>query len=264
MSRVEKVVPHAPDSGGDRAHHHTLGSPIAFRPSPLDSLPIAQVRQDVLADHRVVSREMDPASLAAYKMLRTRLLHRIRDRNCTSLAITSCAAGDGKTTTAINLSLSLSEEINQRVVLVDLDLRRPGLHEFFGLAPKAGLTEYLLGEADLSAVLLRPAERLFVVPTITPMWNSSENIHAPRMQLFIEKIRALDPAAIVVYDLPPLLASDDFFAFSPQVDGFLLVVADGKTPKSALLEAWEMLDTDKLLGVMLNMSDARLKPYYYY
>ena len=264
MSRIENVIARSAGERSDTARQRYRAAPAAFRPSPLDTLPIARTRDDVLADHRVVSSSMEPAARAAYKMLRTRLLHRMRERNCTSFAVTSCASGDGKTTTAINLSLSLSEEINQRVVLVDLDLRRPSLCELFGLAPRVGLTEYLLGDAELKDILFRPFERLVVVPTITPMGNSSENIHAPRMQHFIDEIRSLDAAAIVVYDLPPLLASDDFFAFSPHVDGYLLVVADGKTPKSALVEAWEMLDTEKLFGIVLNLSDARMKPYYYY
>src|SRR5690606_23807087 len=175
-----------------------------------------------------------------------------------------CASGDGKTTVSVNLSINLSEEINQRVVLVDLDLRRPCLHDLLVVEPRAGLSDYLAGNAQPKDILLRPSDRLIVVPTIHPMWNSSENIHSPRMQQFIDTMRSLDPNAIIVYDLPPLLASDDFLAFAPHVDSVLLVVAEGKTPRSALLEAWEMIDTDKLIGVMLNMSDARPKPYYYY
>lgn len=264
MSRVEPVIPRSPGPATDRSPHRRRDSPRSLEPSPLDSVPIETLEREILGEHRVVSPAMPPVARAAYKMLRTRVLHRMRERNFSSFAVTSCAPGDGKTTTAVNLAISISEEINQRVVLVDLDLLRPSVHKFLGLMPKAGLSEYLAEKAALKDILLRPLPRLIVVPTITPMWNSSENVHSPRMQLFIENIQALDPSAIIIYDLPPLLASDDFLAFSPHVDGVLLVVAESKTPRAAVLEAREMIDTDKLLGVMLNRSDARMKPYYYY
>ncbi|HEX9876449.1 MAG TPA: CpsD/CapB family tyrosine-protein kinase [Gammaproteobacteria bacterium] len=260
MSKIEMALRSAKLARNRR--YAITPPPQQFRESDFDNIPIVAPDADILFENRVLTPATDSLAHAAYKMLRTRVLQRMRSDGLTSLAITSCAAGDGKTITAVNLAISLSEEMNQRVVLVDLDLRRPNLDQRLGLSPKHGLSDYLRGDVSLADILLRPFERLILVPTTTPVWNSSENLNSPRMKTFTEEIQSMDTSALIVYDLPPMLASDDFLSFSPQVDAVLLVIAERKTPRSALKEARGMIDAAKLIGVVLNMSDAKLAAYY--
>ena len=105
-------------------------------------------------------------------------------------------------------------------------------------------------------------ERLVVLPAGRPTPNSSELLSSPKMAALVNELKSRYPSRIIVFDLPPMLSTDDALAFSPYVDAALLVVEDGGTTKDELVRAVEMLGDTALLGTVLNKAQ-QLQPTYY-
>jgi Mrp family chromosome partitioning ATPase len=237
-----------------------LPDPVAF---PIAELGAARLHPQHLASHRVVTDEVSGAS-AAYKMLRTRVLQRMRRNGWKSLAVTGTCPNEGKSLTAINLSISLARDLETSVVLTDLDLRKPSLHRHLGLRPPYSIHDYLRGAAPITKVAVRPGfERLGVILNDRPVRDSSEILASPMAGRLVETLEA-GPDRIAVFDLPPVLASDDMLAFSPHVDAVLMVLAPGRTKRGDLTKAFRLIEDMNLVGVVLNKSWEDVAPYYYY
>lgn len=222
----------------------------------------------VLADNNILPQITDPGALRGYKILRTRLLRRLEANQWHSFAVTGATPGEGKTLTAINLAMALAQDSNTWVVLVDLDLQRPRVASYLGInnsLGERGLTDYLLGDATFEQIMYSPTgvDRLAFIPNFQSAANASDLLTSPRMGELVQALEAEMPRRIVIFDMPPVLASDDVLAFSPQVDGMLLVVAEGLTTRDALKSAKSMLQEMNLLGVVLNRSEAQDDAAYY-
>lgn len=218
---------------------------------------------DVLRENRVLLSSENNASAAAYKMLRTQVLQRMRENNWNALGITSCRAGEGKSLTAINLAISLASVVNYTVLLVDADLRRPKLHEYLGYLPSHGLDDYLLDEMPLKDILVNPQiDRLVILPGHNPVANSSELLSSPKMISLVEDLKTRYASRLLIFDLPPLLSTDDALAFSPFIDAVLLVLEQGATSRDELKRARKLLSDSNLLGTVLNKSDEKNPGYY--
>jgi Mrp family chromosome partitioning ATPase len=147
---------------------------------------------------------------------------------------------------------------------VDLDLRRPKLASYFGLTAGKGISDYLLGNAKLSDCLVNPGlERLVIMPGGKPLYSSSEALTSQKMRSLANEFKTRYTDRLVIYDLPPLLASDDSLVFLPQLDATLLVIQDGKTRVGEIQRAMELLEGCNLLGTVLNKSsEGDQHPYY--
>lgn len=224
-----------------------------------------QVSRDLLEQNRVLTALQDNEFVAPYKVLRTQVVHRLRERGWQSLAVTGPSKGVGKTLTAVNLAVSLARSANYSVYLVDLDLARPSVHAIFGYQPKYDVVDHLVKSVPLEQVAFNPGlERLTVIPCNRTHENSSELLSSHQMQQFMTGLKGSNPARIVVCDLPPLLVSDDVLAFSPFVDSILLVVEDGKTTREDLSRALELIKNENLLGAVLNKSSDPIASNYAY
>jgi protein-tyrosine kinase len=230
-----------------------------FQPFALD--------ERVLEENRVLPKVTDYAALRAYKILRTRLLRRLEANQWTSFAVTGVTAGEGKTLTALNLALALAQDVNTCVFLVDLDLQRPRIASYLGMSNlhgEKGLSDYLLGDESMDNIIYSPdIERFAVIPNFQPLQQSSELLASPRMLELLRMLENEMPRRIVIFDMPPILASDDVLAFAPQLDGVLLVVGEGATSRDSLRSAKEVLAEMNLLGVVLNRSSERDDNAYY-
>ncbi len=227
-----------------------------FRSAPVD--PEAMERNHILL------RVHDVAISRAYKILRTRVLRRLSANNWATLGITGTAAGEGKSLTAVNLALALAQDVNTWVTLVDLDLQRPQLGSYLGMTYEHGLTDYLTGQVELDQIVYDiGVKRLAVIPNATSVESSSELLSSPRMADFVNALESQSPRRVVIYDMPPLMVTDDVLAFAPRVDSFLLVVSQGQTARRTLANAKEVLSELNLMGVVLNRSTERNdSPYY--
>ena len=206
----------------------------------------------------------DPAAERSYKILRTRLQQQLEVSDGHAIAITSAGAGEGKTLTAINLAIVLARDVNSWVFLVDLDLQRPQMATYLGMSFDKGLSDYLGGQASFDDIVYEiGVDRLAVIPNARPLEQSSELLGSPRMQELCRSLATEVPRRIVIFDMPPLLLSDDVIKFMPNVDGLLFVVAEGRTQRATLQQAREIMPEEKLIGIMLNRSAEREKSGYY-
>jgi capsular exopolysaccharide synthesis family protein len=174
-----------------------------------------------------------PKSLAAeqYRQLRTRLSHTEGGSNLRTVLITSPQKGEGKSITAANLALTMAQELQRRVVIIEADLRKPSLQQLFGLPSGPGLSEYLVGAAELKDVMrFLPDHNLTVIPAgVTPA-NPAELLGSTAMRRLLDQLRTRFDR--VILDTPPVLPLADVAVLAPLVDGTLLVVRAGVTPST--------------------------------
>ena len=218
-----------------------------------------------LAENRLVAHDNSSALADTFRLLRTQVLHRMTAKGASTLAVCSANSGEGKSLVACNLAISLALNVDRSVLLVDLDLRRPSIIGYFGIEPPYGLGDYLQERRPLADCLLRPGiERLVLLPTLRPLQLSSEILSSPRMRSLAEELRTRYPDRIVIYDMPPLLATDDFISFAPLIESALLVVEENKTPKPDIRRCLELIPPEKLVGSVLNKTKTRDGGYHYY
>lgn len=221
--------------------------------------------EESLIKNRIVAAQPDAPERSMYKVLRTRVLQRLRASQWNVIGITGTGPGEGKTVTAINLAYSLAQDVNHKVILVDLDLRRPSVHTYLGIEPEYDLSNYLRGSNDLDEILVRPDEnRLAVLTNQTTYKDSSEVLSSPELGALVQRLRNLGPKTITIFDLPPALAGDDVLAFSPLIDAILLVVAEGTCRREYLAETNELLKDTNILGAILNKSREKTPSGGYY
>lgn len=211
--------------------------------------------QDVRRMHeeRIIADSVGHPVSDTYSLLRTQVLQRMRANNMTSLAVTSPESGAGVTTTAANLALAIALDVNQTVLLVDLNLRDPGLHRKFHLTPHAGIDDYLRGEAELRDCLISPGvPRLVILPARMLHSEAAEVLSSPRMAALARELRSRYPDRIIIYDMPPLIPSGDTLGFLPNVEAILLVARSGKTTKAEIEKSASLLGTKPIVGTLLN------------
>jgi protein-tyrosine kinase len=243
----------APDSGMAAANANK------FKQVPLDAQSMER--------YCVLPEIEDQSALRAYKILRTRVLQRMVSNNWYSVAVTGATSGEGKTLTAINLAMALAQDVNTWVFLVDLDLQRPQIANYLGMEYGKGLGDYLSGDGALGlqniCYNVAGIERLAVIPNSRALQHSSELLVSPAMHTLSQELSAETPRRIVIFDMPPLLASDDVLAFAPQVDGLLLVLAEGISARATLQKCKQLIGNTNLIGVVLNRSsESNESPYY--
>jgi protein-tyrosine kinase len=269
MGRIEKAL----SKVAKESSSHDKDSPVPISGSvdaaaddiDFSKLPNLTPDQECLIKNRIVAAQPDAPARAVYKVLRTRVLQRLRTSNWNVLGVSGTGPGEGKTMTAINLAYSLAQNVNHRVILVDLDLRRPSIHSYLGIAPKHDLTKFLNGSEKLADILVRPGEsRLAILTNQTTFRDSSEVLSSPKLVSMIHQLRNLGPKTITVIDLPPILAGDDVLAFSPLIDALLLVVAQGTCRRDHLVQVQELLHDTAILGAVLNRSREKSATSGYY
>ena len=276
MSIIEEAVRKTSEQHNrvppDPVSQHSRVRRLAPAPAPADVSQAKRFKQialdpTVLERNCVLPGVSDPAATRSYKILRTRVMRRLEAQGWRSFGVTGLSPGDGKTLTAINLAISLAQNVNTCVFLVDLDLRRIQVARSLGITPsgnEAGLSDFLMGDASVDDIIYSPGiERLAVIPNFQPIPDSSEMLGTARMAELLQALERETPRRIIIFDLPPLLASDDVIAFAPQIDGMLLVVSEGSTNRAALESAKETLSEMNLVGVVLNKSAETSDTDYY-
>jgi capsular exopolysaccharide synthesis family protein len=229
--------------------------------------PELQLDTGVMARERIVLGlpPLEGAEIA-YKMLRTRVLKTMRSNGWSSIIVTSPNKGAGKSVTSINLAVSLAREENLSIYLVDTDLRRPSLHNYLGVEDvSCDLTQYLAGKAGLQDIIVRSdVQRLYFVLNTTQHKHSAELLTSQKMKQFVDDLQRRAGKSIIIFDMPPMLMTDDVLAFCPQADAVLLVAAQSGTKRDDLATTLSVLEGSNLLGVVLNKSNEIVDEYGYY
>jgi protein-tyrosine kinase len=254
-----------------RAEGHSALRPVlheAPRAAPEPEAGLAQT-----ATFRATIVELDPHWLAKqhvlpagaggmfgapYKMLRTQVLQRLDQMHANTLAVMSAMPGSGNTLTAINLAIAIAAELGRTALIVDLNLRNPGVHQKLGFEPLLGVEDCLAAGKSLQEVIVRASnyERLAVLPARRPVDQSSELLSSEAATQLIRELRGRYENRVLIFDLPPVLASDDALAFSRAVQAGLLVVSDGRTQRTELQKMMQLLGELPIIGTVLNQAPA--------
>jgi capsular exopolysaccharide synthesis family protein len=216
------------------------------------------------AQSRVVSlSDKDSPAAEAFRLLGVRLRHLRRDRALKKLLITSTIPQEGKSMVSANLSCSLALRADQRVVLVEGDVRRPSLSQKFGLEARQGLCEWLRGERELAQSIYHlDTPGLWIVPAGDDKNNPLELLQTGKVAVLLEQLSSWFDWVII--DSPPVLPLADTSVWARAADGILLVTRRGTTEKRQLERGLEALESQKLIGAVLNhCADPDHSDYYY-
>lgn len=218
---------------------------------------------DVMRERRLIMGLKNDPHADVFRLLRTQVLKQLRDNNWSSLAIVAPTAECGKTFVTANLAIALAMEVNQTVLVVDADLRNPQVAWYFGVDAEKGLLDYLHDDIPVEDLLINPGfERLVVLPGRHTSSVSSELLSLPKMTALVDELKNRYASRIVLFDLPPLLSSDDALLFMPHFDSALLVVEDGKTTPDEVQRSLAILEETNLAGTVLNKVKGATFPRY--
>lgn len=202
----------------------------------------------------------------AYRSLRTQIQYARSEKPVQTILVSSPGPGEGKSTSVTNLAITMAQ-MGSKTILIDSDLRRPVLHSLFDLKRDVGLSNYLVGRAEIEEVI-RPTsvDNLYLISCGILPPNPSELLGSKRMQELIQQLK--NEYDYVLFDSPPLIAVTDAVVMAPWVDGVVLVLRSGKTDRDAAVRAFELLRNVKanVLGTLLNdvLPSYMYGSYYYY
>lgn len=263
MERIQSALAKA-RSARDRKLQS--GNPSATAESgPWQELAEIRLDQIVLDRNRVVA--LQPGQTAAsFDVMRTNLLRTLRANSWTRVAVTSPTPGCGKSTVALNLAFSLARLTDKRVLLVELDLRRPSL---LGMLGQSGGTQFAAGltggQLDMAQVK-RVGPNLALALSARGVASPAELLSAPRTADLIDELEARLRPDVILFDMSPMLAGDDALAFLDQVDCALMVAAAEETTVAEIEKCGkDLAKRTQVLGVVLNkcryMEDEEARPY---
>jgi protein-tyrosine kinase len=231
-----------------------------------ESPKIAQ--EDVVLDNKLVSF-FAPSSMASeqFRRLRTYIIKPGTENSPKTILVTSAMAGEGKSLISINLAIAIATELHSHALIVDCDLRNPSLSRWFGFQEAKGLSDYLTGDASLPDLLVKTSvDKLSILPGGTRYENPVELIGSNKMKSLVADLKARYADRFFILDSSPLLATTEPSVLNEMVDGILLVIKSGDTPRESIQQALKLLDKKKIIGAVLNnmefKTDAMIRRYF--
>ena len=207
-------------------------------------------------------RAIDPYYYEMVKGLRAKVEYKMDTLNLRVLAVSSAVAAEGKTSTAIQLAVNMASTGRKKVLLLDMDLRKPSIAAEMGVASVPGLSEFLSGSVSKEMIL-----RNSVVPGLSVIVGG-KSLSSPADMLAGEKFRTLlrelrEGYDLVILDTPPILPVPDAATIAEQVDAFILLFRFSHTPHQLFRQAIEDLGERKIVGVVLNGEEKKSNKYYH-
>ena len=226
--------------------------------------PVLDVDTEWLQDQRVLPPGAGGPLGGVYKMLRAQVLRRMEQLHANTLAVMSPTAGDGKTLTAINLAIAIAAESARTVLLVDFDLRNPGIHRRFNVQPAIGVEQTLETHQPVQEAMIKIKgyDRLTILPALQRVEHSSEMLSGQAVAALVAELRTRYANRILIFDLPPVLQADDALVFSKHVQAGLIVVNEGSTKREDVVQSLQVLQDTKIVGTVLYGSREMQRNYY--
>jgi len=222
------------------------------------SAALAPAENELLSGHETLSSFAE-----SYRALRTSLLLSSAEHAPRTMLVTSSHPAEGKTTIVANTAISLAQT-GARVVVLDADMRRPRCHKILNVKNETGLSSYLARETTLDSVIQeQEIPNLYVIAAGPVPPNPSELLSSTKLRGLIEELQARFDHVLI--DSPPVINVTDALIISPLVDGVVIVVKSGHTPREAVMRAKQALGdvNAKVLGIVLNCIDLDAESYYY-
>ncbi|MCV9967692.1 CpsD/CapB family tyrosine-protein kinase [Pararhizobium sp. BT-229] len=208
---------------------------------------------DTTFQNRIVTIDRSDPAHAPFDMMRTRVLQTLRQNSWTSIAITSPTASCGKSLVALNLAFSLAHQQDCRTLLVDLNLKQPRIGKMLGVNAPASMEDYLKGDAPIHNIFQRYGENLAVGTNHQPVLFSAELLQSAEATRVLQDLRLRMGPDVILFDMPPMLSSDDVTAFLPNVDCAILVAAAEVSTFDEVDNCERYLsERTNMLGVVLN------------
>ena len=223
------------------------------------------LNEKILRQNRCIGFWPDRPELQHYKMLRTKVSQRMKEKGLRTIMITSIRPGEGKSVTSINLALTFAKAYKQTVLLVDADLRQQSVYRYLGINSNRGLVDYLANEVPLKDLIIWPqVEQLTLISGGDTVHDSAELLDSPRMKSLVTEMKHRYTDRCIIFDSPPLLSGADAMTLVSLVDGVIIVVESGKTTYKEVEEGLELIPKEKRLGLLLNKHAAPQDSYYPY
>ncbi|MDY6971065.1 MAG: polysaccharide biosynthesis tyrosine autokinase [Thermodesulfobacteriota bacterium] len=232
---------------------------IAVKPVFRKREPIAEFDQHLVT-------LLQPKSIAAeqFRKLKATVLKILERKSGSCIMISSAVAGEGKTLTATNLAISIAQEIQQHVLLIDGDLRRPNIHKVLSIEDNMGLSEYLSGDLDLSRFIAKTSvPKLSVLTAGALTTKPAELFSSNKMKELIREVRQRYDDRYIIIDSTPVISTSEPDILARQVDGILFVVRAGKTPREVIKRSLMCFEKEKIMGLVFNEFDIRATGYHY-
>jgi len=204
----------------------------------------------------------DSVDAENFKVLRAQILFPKEGPSPRTIMVTSAFSEEGKSFVAGNLAISIALGINEHVLLVDCDFRRPSLQKTFGFMPCLGLCEYLNGRENLEDLIVNTRiPRLSLLPSGPVPPNPSELLASRKMRSFLEEVRNRYDDRYIIIDAAPSQVTSEASVLAQYVDGIIFVVMAGKSPRETVQKSIENIGRKKILGVVLNGYDQSKRGY---
>jgi protein-tyrosine kinase len=223
------------------------------------------ITQSDLSHKLVVLSAPESIDAENFKLLKAQILFPKNGEVPRTIMVTSSLPGEGKTFVAANLAVSLALGINDYVLLVDCDLRRPSLHEILGCSNTEGLHEYLTGKRELADLLIRTRiEKLSLLTAGSSPSNPAELLSSTMMKEFLEEVKGRYQDRFIIVDVPPSQVTAETNVLANYVDRIIFVVMAQKTPRETIQRSIENLGKKKILGLVFNGYTKAHKSYHKY
>lgn len=274
MERIKAAIEKAKKSQADKSVSKTQSKVsaaivLSAEKNELDdvsytSTRIAEMDSAHLERNRIIAFNKNDHASWAIDSIRTQVLQAMEENGWRTIAVVSPTPESGKSVISINLAISIAQQSQWSAMLVDFDLRRPRVGSYLGLKMDKSLNDYLEGVADIPDILVNPQlPRLVILPTAHSVKKSSETLSSKKIEGLINELRNKYTSRIVIFDLPPVLTSDDVIAVLPKIDCALLVIGNGMSSKSDIEETMHLMGSTNIVGVVLNKAEVQTNNYYY-
>jgi protein-tyrosine kinase len=259
MSRVYRALEKAEEEKKKKVHEEASLNVFEEIEVLKKEKPVVKIREGkskrlgLLPKEEVPVLMVPPHSFAEeeFRKLKTKIFLRFPNPPH-SILVTSAVPQEGKTVVAVNLAMAISKEIHKKAILIDGDLRKPGIHLGKSRTSK-GLSDYLSDGVPLSEILTNSeAENLQIITAGTQTAKSSELIGSRRMGEFLKAVAECGENTYLVIDSSPVISTTEPTLLSNLVDGIILVIMADQTPKEYVQRALKSIDQQKIIGIVLN------------
>jgi len=226
---------------------------------------IQPIDHQIFKKNKIISLFNEYEITDQFGLLRTQVLNKLKEIGGNSLLITSANPSEGKTFLSINLGVSIAQQLDRTVLLVDVDLRHPTKNhydfamDFFSVKVNQGLADYLLGNVEISEIIVNPGiQKLTILPSGRPLPNAAELLSSPKMELLIEEMKArYGSERIIIFDGPAALKYTDALILSHHVDCILIVAEEERTTTEDIQKLMKQFQGKPIVGTVFNKAKSK-------
>ncbi len=254
-----------PDSGRSPSKPNHKIKSVAVKPqvsdtsitaSHLNERPSPQFNEQAIDRSLIAYRAPDTYEAEQFRILRTNVLFPKSGKPARNIMIASTAPSEGKSFIAANLAISIAQNIDKHVLLIDCDMRKPSIHKLFGFGPVPGLSDYLHQGTPLPSLMLRTIfERLTILPGGPPPPNPAELLSSGRMTDLLREVSQRYSDRFIIIDTPPIQLTAEAQALAKFTDGVILVIRFGISNKELAADVINKIGKDKLIGIVGNFAE---------